>query len=72
MTANFNENSSSYKHQLSSIIQEISREIESIRSKTSRSGRSWKVGDRKSTKQKKSERSSKIFGKIEEVYSRTW
>ena len=70
MIANFNKNPSSYEYQLSSIIQETSRGTESRRGETSRSKRSQRVGSWKNIKQKKSKRSSEVFGIIEGVYSK--
>ena len=68
MIANFNENPSSYEYQLSSIIQETSRGTESGRGGTSRSKRSQRVESWKNIKQKKSKRSSEVFGIIEGCY----
>ena len=58
MTANFNKNLPSCECQSSSIIQETSRG-------------SQRVGGRKNIKQNKSKESSRVFGVIEEIYSRT-
>jgi len=53
------------------MIQRTSRRTESRRGEASRSRESQRVGSRKNIKQKKSKGSSKVFGVIEEVYSRT-
>jgi len=45
MTANLDENPSSYEHQSDSTIQGTSREIEERRRKTNRDRRSQRVGD---------------------------
>ena len=58
MTANIDKNLFSCEYQLSSMIQETSREIKSKESETSRDRRSQRMGGRK---QKKSEGSSKVF-----------
>ena len=47
MTTNFNKNLPSHKCQLSSEIQRTSGETEGRRSKTSKSGQSREIGDRK-------------------------
>ena len=65
MIANFNENSSGCECQLSSMIQETSRGIESKRDETSRSGRSWEIEIWKNIKQKKSKGHSEVFSIIE-------
>ena len=55
---------------MSSIIQETSRGTESRGDETSRSRKSQRVGNRKNIKQKKSKKSDKVLGAMEEVYSR--
>ena len=60
-----------YEYQSSGMIQRTSRRTESRRGEASRSRESQRVGSRKNIKQKKSKGSSKVFGVIEEVYSRT-
>ena len=72
MIAKFNENSSSCKCQLDSMIQGASRGVEKRERETNRGRGSWRVGGRKNIEQKKDKRSRQISGAIEEVYSRTW
>ena len=62
MIADFNENSSGCECQLSSMIQETSRGIESKRDETSRS---WEMEIWKNIKQKKSKGHSEVFSIIE-------
>ena len=71
MIANFNENPSSNKCQLNSMIQKANRRVKSKRSKTSKSKGSRKMKSRENLEQKKNKRSYQVFSIVKGIYSRT-